>query len=253
MTTISNPPLIETIFQLNWGEVSPGKFSYTQEEQTLFAGKISAAAAVHGYKVVEIVVQQPIPMPFVVTHRFRKNDDQWPCFQVGLGVFTVNQTKEGYSWKSFKKSIEAGFDIFNEADSEKLAQISNSLSVSLLYNDAFFPENDVSTERYLKDHFNINADLPDNFLNNSNIDRNKSDVDINIKIETKTPKGSVSIKIANAIINDQPGLLMQTIVHSKIADIITICNKESALEWIEQAHDIQKHSFDTLIQPTAYK
>lgn len=253
MTTLDNPPLIEAIFQLCWGEVAPGQFSYTQEEQSLFAGKISAAAATLDYKTVQAV--QPsmnILIPMTVTHRFRELDNAWPCFQVGLGIFTVNQTKDGYSWLQFKKSIESGLDMFEQADSEKLGKISNSLSMFLTYQDAFFPANGVSTEKYLKDHFNINADLPNDFLNNSNIDRNKSSVDINIKIEVIEPKGSISIKIVNAIINDQPGLLMETVVHSKMAEISSKCDKESILNWVERAHHLQKHSFEKIIQPRAY-
>ncbi|MCX7087052.1 MAG: TIGR04255 family protein [Methylococcales bacterium] len=251
MTKLDNPPLIEAIFQLCWGEVAPGQFSYTHEEQSLFAGKISAAAAMQGYKTAQDAQPNaPVLMPWVATHRFRDKDDTWPCFQVGLGIFTVNQVKNGYSWESFKNSIKIGLNVLEQADSEKLAKISNSLSVFLIYQDAFFPEENISTEAYLKDHFNINADLPSDFLSNPNIDRNKSNVDINIKIEIKEPKGFISIKIANAIINDQPGLLMETIVHSKMADIT---DKNGILNWVERAHEIQKHSFETLIQPTAYR
>jgi len=255
MTILIDPPLIEAIFQLYWGEVTPGQFSYTQEEQTLFAGKISASASEQGYPVTQSIQQNsPMLMPMQVTHRFRKKNNTWPCYQVGLGIFTVNQISDGYEWASFKDSIKTGLNIFEQAEPGKLAAVSNTLSILLIYQDAFYPEPNISIEEYLRDNFQINAGLPDSFLKHNDINRNKSDVDINIKIELNNPKGMVSIKIANVIINDQPGLLMETIVQSKIiGDLGGKTDTNSILSWVENAHNIQKHSFETLIKSGAYQ
>ncbi len=255
MTILSDPPLIEAIFQLCWGEVVPGHYSYTQEEQSLFAGKISASAFRKGYPITEGVQQgSPVLMPMVVTHRFRKGHNEWPCYQVGLGVFTVNQIKNGYDWVSFKDAINIGLEMLEEAESDKLNSISDTLSIVLTYQDAFFPESIVSIEKYLKDNFRVNASLPDEFLNNSDIARDQATVNINFNVETSNPKGNVSIRIANAIINDRPGLLMETIIQSKARELVNDkLSKESILDWVERAHVIQKHSFKTLINPSAYQ
>jgi uncharacterized protein (TIGR04255 family) len=255
MTTLTDPPLIEAIFQLRWGEVSPGQFSYSQDEQTLFAGKISAAAATNGFSAIQSVQQNvPLKLPLMVTHRFRKQDNTWPCYQVGLGIFTVNQTKEGYDWPSFMEAIKTGIHIFEQAEQGKLHAVKNSLSMQLLYQDAFFPESSISIEQYLKDHFKINAGLPDVFLNSADIDRTKSAINIRINVDTTNPKGVVTITVANAIINDQPGLLMETIVTSSIKnDLDGKVDTDIILNWAQQAHEIQKHSFKTLINPSAYQ
>jgi hypothetical protein len=138
MTALPNPPLIEAIFELRWGEITQEQYSYTPEERSLFAGKISAAMAAHGFVITELVQQQlSFILPMQVTHRFRMQSNSYPCFQVGLGIFTANQIKEGYDWDSFKQSIKTGLDIYNQAEVGKLDSIKDTLTLSLRYQDAF--------------------------------------------------------------------------------------------------------------------
>jgi uncharacterized protein (TIGR04255 family) len=255
MTTLQNPPLIEAIFVLRWGEVAPGQFIYTPDEQTLFIGKMSASATSKGYGVTENIQQhQSFIIPGLLTHRFRKQENSHPCFQVGLGVFTVNQTKEDYNWYSFKEAIETGLEIYNTAEPTKLNDIKDTLSLSLHYQDAFFPENNITTEEYLKQYFHINAGLPESFFEKPEINRSKIDINMAINVETLNPKGIINVNIANAIINDQSGLLMQTTVQSKAKDDFNgeVCINE-IMNWLELAHDLQKHSFEILVKSSAYK
>lgn len=252
MPVLDNPPLIEAIFELRWGEISLGQFHYNENE-SLFAGMISAAASSKGYSFAERIQHNPT-LPMFVSYRFRQKENNWPCYQIGLGIFTVNQIKDKYSWDSFKKSIKTGLDIFNLADSSKINAVKDSLSLILRYQDAFFPEQTESIEQYLDKHFNIKVGLPESFTANVNLNSIRSSINFTVNIESKIPKGQVTITIANAIINDKPGLLMETVVHSKARDILVNgISINDILEWSEQAHDIQRHSFKTLISPSAYE
>lgn len=254
MTTLENPPLIEAIFVLQWGEVAPGQFSYTQDEQTLFIGRMSASASSKSYKITENIQQNQFMIPRLVTHRFRQQENSHPCFQVGLGIFTVNQVKDNYNWSSFKESIKTGLEIYSEAEPNKLNDIKDTLSLSLHYQDAFFPENNISTEEYLKEYFHVSAGLPELFFEKPEINRSKININIAINVETLNPKGTIVVNIANAIINDQSGLLMQTIVESKANDNFNgEMGTNEIMKWLEQAHDLQKHSFEILVKSSAYK
>lgn len=256
MTTLDNPPLIEAIFVLQWGEVAPRQFVYTQDEQTLFTGKISASASSNGYKITENIQQnQGFMMPKLVSHRFRKYKNSYPCFQVGLGIFTINQVKDNYNWSSFKESIKTGLEIYSEAEPNKLNDIKDTLSLSLHYQDAFFPENNISTEEYLKEYFHVNAGLPESFFENTEINRSKIGINMAINVETLNPKGAIVVSIANAIINDQSGLLMDTIVQSKVKDDFNgeAVGINEIMAWLEQAHNLQRHSFKNIVKSSVYK
>lgn len=255
MARLVNPPLLEAIFELRWGETSPGEFTYSQNEQSLFAGKVSAAAALAGYKYSEGVQPSnlPAPLPMMVSHRFRENKNTWPCFQVGLGIFTANQIAEGYGWSSFKGIIGKGIDILNNASLEQTDSTRDTFTATLRYQDAFFPQKGMSVEDYLNEHFKITASLPDIFLENERIDRQQSSLNFQVNTATNTPKGQITIRIGNAIIKGEPGLLMEIIVTSKLTKVIdNKLNKASLLDWAESAHELQKHSFESLVKRSAY-
>ena len=255
MTTLDHPPLIEAILELRWGEVAPGRFSFSQDEKLLLAGKVSASATSKGYATAERA-QEDLPggLPLVVSHRFREQTDSWPCYQIGFGIFTVNQIAEGYKWSLFKDHIKTGLEILNQADQNHLKTVSNTLSLVLRYQDAFFPEKGDSVEKYLAKHFNVKAGLPEMFLDDEDIDRSKSSINLKVNIDTKKPKGSIVVSIANAIINNRPGLLMETVVVSKVQEGTEgRVDVDSIVEWCDMAHNLQRHSFKTLINSTAYK
>ena len=106
MSVLENAPLIEAIFELRWGELSPGNFSYTDEESSMLPLHISIAASKHGFDFIE--TQSNPPFPFFVTHRFRKSENSWPCIQLGTGIFTVNQVNDNYNWEEFSIGFECG-------------------------------------------------------------------------------------------------------------------------------------------------
>lgn len=255
MSNLNPPPLIEAIFELRWGEVAPGEFNYTQEEQSLFAGKISASAASRGFTRCETMKQAgaPISLPMIVSHRFRTAENKWPCYQVGLGLFTANQVAEGYAWLSFKETIATGVKIYNQAESEKLNLAKDTLQLILRYQDAFFPDAKETVKNYLNNHFNIEAGLPGSFIENEKLDGEKGSINIQFNTNTITPKGHIVIKIADAIINGRPGLLMETVVTSRAKDAIDgDLSEEALLSWVEEAHYLQKHAFKTLVVRSAY-
>ena len=126
--------------------------------------------------------------------------------------------------------------------------------MSLRFQDAFFPEPDISTVKYLEEHFHVQAGLPESFLDNTNIDSSKTNIHMAINVETLMPKGTIQIQIVNAIINNQSGLLMETIVQSKAKESLNEeIDVDEIMNWLEQAHNLQKHTFETLIKPSAYK
>jgi uncharacterized protein (TIGR04255 family) len=255
MSKLNNPPLIEAIFELRWGEAAPGELTYTQEERALFAGKVSASAASQGFARVETLDQggAPISLPMTVSHRFRKAENEWPCYQVGLGIFTANQVADGYSWLSFKEAIGAGVKICNQAEAGQLGSVKDTLKVTLRYQDAFFLGTKVTVKDYLNEHFNIEAGLPESFMENENLDAEKSSVNIQFNTQINVPKGNISIKIANAVIGGRLGLLLETVVTSSAKDAIDgELSEEALLDWAEKAHMLQKHSFSTLVEKSAY-
>lgn len=254
MPNIPNAPLIEAIFELRWGKLSNNSFQYSNEE-TLFAGKVSSSAASLGYEYLEHLTQPnqpPISLPHNVTHRFRRDKDHWPCFQVGLGIFTANQIDRGYEWEEFLRAIKTGLDIVTNADKNHLSNVRDTLQFVLRYQDGFETDGNKNTIGYLKDHFNMTIELPPTFLQESRIEVANSQINSRVILGTTEPVGNIEIGVINATIRNRPGILMETTVVSRATETVDSLTIESIAQWADQAHELQRHSFKELIDKSAY-
>jgi len=252
-------PLIEAIFEIRWGRKDQNSFEYSNNEQSLFPGQISAHASNEGFTEVESFNFGPAPsgalIPQRITHRFRVGPNAWPCIQLGLGIFTVNQVEQGYSWSGFKNSISKGLRVFKNSKPESFLKPSKSVTLVLRYNDAFFPsEESLTNKEYVEKHFNIDASLSENFISDRRIIDDATDISFRVSMRTSDPEGSISVSIFSAVIGGNPGLIMETIVESDTRSFsIDNFSLDKVVDWCEEAHYFQKHAFETLIKPSAYK
>lgn len=256
MGQIPNSPLVEAIFELRWGETSNSQFKFSIEEAELLPGVFLKTIKDQGYGVSEQVNHDPgrPAFPFEIKHRFRKSHGTWPCFQIGLGIFTANEIgnasldgpdKDQYDWDTFKPSITTGLDALNSSLNGGLPSLENPTCI-LRYQDAFKLKGSETLESFISDK--IKADISvENFLgNNEKIAENADELQLNFSYKTKHPEGRISITLSSALIHGKKGIVIDTSISSKISEesmsTIEISN------WAEQAHDLQRYVFETLIK-----
>jgi uncharacterized protein (TIGR04255 family) len=249
MSTVDNAPLIEAIFELRWGAQPNGFLEFSPDDQTLFVGKVSALTHDKGYSLVEPVNNPGVP--HTVTHRFRQQVDTWPCYQAGLGIFTVNQVNEGYKSELFKKAINTGLEIFDKSGPEKFKAIKGSLTFILRYQDVFYPDDGMSVQNFISNKLHISAELPEKFLQHEAISDELSSIRCQFNCVTSVPKGEIVVKVSNAIIDGKPGFIAETLVVSNASELENL-NIESIMNWVDEAHKLQRHSFKTIIDEEAY-
>lgn len=255
MTTLTNPPLLEAIFEIRWGERSPGNFKYSSEEHSLLPGMLTSEAIKRGFGVTESLSHATGPgvmLPMQINHRFRRSAKTWPCLQLGLGVFTVNQTANGYDWDIFRNDIGEGFDIFRSVNPEALKNDRHDTTLILRYQDTFYPDEGMSAYQYIEKYLNITVALPSEYTSSELLSSDLKDVHFRFNTSTVKPQGSISVSLVSAIINGRPGLLMETIVESNAKKVLGEYSVETLLEWAESAHDLQRHAFKSLINKSSY-
>ncbi len=256
MSTLAKAPLIEAILEIRWGsqKFEPNKsveISFPLEDVDFFPGQFHNVAIKKGFSFVENINPETPPLPHLVKHRFRREQDAWPCYQIGLGVFTVNQLNEGYDWKTFKKDILVGLDMLNKGHHLGLKKLP-LIYIEIRYQDGFlFTEGETSSQ-FLQNKLNIGFTPLENFLKSPNLGKSVQGYYLTFNIETKIPKGLLIINLVEGLINGHPGFVMNTIVRSdKKSEIVF--ETDSLEVWLENAHTIQKHVFNTLINPTYTK
>ena len=256
MTTLKEAPLIEAIFEIRWGKYilqpnKPIEFHFSPEDTDFFPGQFRSEANSNGFAVIEHVNPDYPLLPHIVKYRFRRKENTWPCYQVGLGVMTVNQLNEGYDWGVFKKDILTGLEMLEKGHPFGLEKLPSS-GIELRYHDGFFLEEGETPSQFLNNKLNIVFSPHEGFLKSPNLEKNLQGNKLTFSVKSIRPKGLVIINLVESLINGRPGFVMETIVRSP-DESKPIYQKDVLSEWLDEAHDLQKHAFNTLIEPTYFK
>ncbi|MDM5137615.1 TIGR04255 family protein [Aeromonas salmonicida] len=244
-------PLVEAIFELRWGERSPGRFNFSKEDTDIFYQKFAMQASLHNFIVVETPNLDAPPIPYLVKYRYRTQEDTWPCYQTGLGLFTVNQIQDGYNRNQFLSDIEAGMKIWINSLSGHLEKITETLIVSLRYQNAFYKNKDLDVINKLEKTLGIKINFPEEYSTSLG-DLNSLNMNFGISCKTSI-KSTAQISISDAVIEGTPGLFVDTAVESKLIDIIDIHDsgdliKSKVSEWLNEAYTFQKSNYEMLMQ-----
>ena len=221
MGKIPNSPLIEAIFELKWGEKQPGHFEYSKEEKDFFPGVFYDAIKKEEFSYSEHVgrPEEQLNLPFQVAHRFRKSEGQWPCYQIGLGIFTANQIG----------NMSVGPD-----------------GIGLKYQDGFILEDGETIESFISKKLKTNIDISSEFLSNDKISKSAENIRLRISHRTLVPSGSIAISVLSAQFGGKPGLVIETEVFSQLGS--SERKLDFLAKWCEEAHDLQRHAFNTVIK-----
>jgi len=188
MGKIQNSPLVEAIFELRWGERQKDRFEFQKEETDFFPGIFSQTIKNKGF----IYSEQPnseganLMLPYVVKHRFRMAENTWPCIQIGLGIFTVNQVgnvsvasadKDDYDWETFKPQIKSGLKSLDESYPMGLGGVLNPRAI-LRYQDAFILSKGETLESFVNNKMKTSIKVSDSFTSHSDIGIDKTSDEI---------------------------------------------------------------------------
>lgn len=251
MSRLAKAPLVEAIFEMRWANTQKQDdntlvMKFDKEDINFFPGQFHGVAAKNGFTTVETINEGLIP--HIVSYRFRKHENTYPCYQIGLGLFTANQINSGYDWVTFKQDVLAGVRMLDDGHPLTLAKLPIT-HIELRYQDVFYLDEDESPSDFLQNKMNIGFIQPDDFLDVQFIKKNVEGHNIAFHVETTEPQGLLRFEIFQATINGKKGFAMNTIMRSEFANL----NIDMISEWIESAHTTQKHAFETLINPTYLK
>lgn len=252
MPTLSNAPLIEVIFRAKWADIQTQDIDSIQlgvshEEQETFLGRFTSKAEVTGFDTIERVNPSMPIVPHAVAYRCRKAPDVWPCYQAGLGIFTVNQVNDGYKWEEYVKAVHDGVSLLEDSYPFSLSELKNC-TLDLRYQDGFLFNETEQPLDFLREKMALNFDLPEKFLSIPEIEGHAFGNQIQFQLNISKPTGVLIVNLLQGEINGTPGFVMNTATVAKDAASI-LADKQLLDEWLDAAHKIQQHTFKELIQP----
>jgi len=243
---LKNKPLIEAIFELRWdlsGKAASGE--RVDPHSKILVGAVYDKIKSE-YPFHEQLPASEVPdrfTPYIIQHRFRKSEAQWPLVQIGPGILTLNDTV-GYVWEDFSQRISKLLHVFFDTypDLENL----KPLIVILHYIDSieFDYENDIL--KFLQDKMRIAVNINEDLFAGTGITLPPFDMDMKFSFFSTTPKGAMDIRIRRGKRLESDVLIWETIFKSKGEDAPK--SEEEINVWVNDSHRLTDDWFFKLIQ-----
>lgn len=251
MSKYQNAPLVEVIFEIKWGRSSKNgneiSIDFTQEETTLMPGKFQVAASDVGFNTHELLKNQ-LPIPHLVQHRFRQQPGSYPLYQLGHGVFAINQLDAdgyNYDWDIFRGDLEKGISLLEKSYPFPIKNLP-LLDIQLRYRDVLELEGICSLE-YISRNLRIgNIEVSPKLVGNQNIDIVCPSPSITLQFGCKKPEGKIICQINEGLRADKKVLVLDFIVVSDF-NVFSETTAESLISWCTDAHEQNKAIFEAII------
>jgi uncharacterized protein (TIGR04255 family) len=262
MSRLAKAPLIEVIFTISWGKLAEGmvlpkqsvnglnpiSVNFTQDQFMILPGQFAAKIAAEGF--TEIQAAPPAqgfhtgPAPQM---RFVRPGDPTKIYQIGVGVFCVNHLREGYDWASFKALAMKGVESFISAFPQGI-QTTDILSIELRYRDGLPFEAGETALDFLAGKMQLKLVAPEKLFSYEGLDSTIVGSKINFGVMAKKPNAMFVLDLLQGAWEGGNGYILDAIVKSTPYENISF-DLSFISTWLEQAHDLQKHSFETVIEP----
>ncbi len=238
---LPNAPLQEVIFELRWKlDFDPETQNKSDKEfQFAFARFSNFASANFKHNVM----LQPSSLPEnAFNHRpvyqFWTNKNEYPVYQLGPGVFTVNETDTNYKWAYFQVLILQGIEWLKNSYSRKL----DFSFVELRYIDTIKIPGDTDLQQFMAEHLNIT-------INNPVIESGVTDIQLHQRFKIDK-ENNLSLLITNGIQNNNQSkiIILQTAYNKTVRILL-----DDLTSWIDAAHAKCSSLFKQMISKDLYE
>ncbi|MBA7668836.1 hypothetical protein ES703_76953 [subsurface metagenome] len=242
---LKNPPVLEALFELKW-RLQDKPFRTDPHYKILIGSMYDKLKS--EYPFHEQLPASSIPdelVGYVIQHRFRKDQNQWPLIQLGPGIIVLNDTQK-YSWSDFSdrisKMLEALFASYPDAD--KNLDFNSSL---LRYINAIpFNYDEKNIFQFVKERLKVTVDVVDKLFEDTGVNSSPSGINLGFTFPSNKPPGSIRLQFNRGKIKDSDALIWETYVQS--LDKETPKNIDTALGWADTAHILSEDWFFKLVK-----
>ena len=244
---LGKAPLVEAILEIRWKLVTQAQGIETDPKYKVLVGRL------YDRLEKDYPYHEPLPtasMPdemlnYVVQHRFRTAEGQWPLVQVGPGIVTLNETKN-YAWDDFESRshqlLKYLFDAYPDAASSLVVT-----SLQFRYIDAIafdFDQDDIF--KFMSEKLKIHLAFPQAIYENAPIQPRPAALNMLFAFPTTAPQGAIQLRFGRGIKDKRNALIWETVVQSEGADVPKMPEEFAA--WFASAHTVTHNLFFKLIQ-----
>ena len=243
--TLSNPPLVEVIFELHWqlgregAEVEPyyGILAGTMYEklrdeypfhEPLPAAQLPAEIAAH-----------------VIQHRFRKGKGEWPLVQIGPGIVALNHTREGFKREVFHRRVQTLVKMLLSIYEENHKPTYNR--VLLRYIDAVdFDYQAKNVSEYISRTFKVDLEAKVSLFEGTGVSTSPAGLDSTFAFACEKPPGEFRLRFGRGRRNERDLLRWETIVEMRGQNVPQNGNEIDT--WVDDADELIHKLFFRMIE-----
>lgn len=254
MSKLPNAPLIEVIFELHWSSVDPNIINNDLNKFEMSLGAMYATLQKEFPHIVHLRPDSQIPLALFIdkpTHRFtagdglQNNPENYPLYQLGPGLLTVNTIDAKYDWKLFSELILRVNDTL-----ARIFEFSpdKDLTIVLKYLDFYKLDFSKDIRSTYKDLFKFNLDLGPAVPNGT------SPSLLNIESAYKSTNGIVNFSLKRGTITVKEktteGIVFESGIQTKIKADNYIGN---LTKWLDESHEIISTFFKEITKGPTYE
>jgi len=239
-----NAPLKEVLVEIHWD------LDFNTDEKILIDKGFDEAAmnftnaCQQEFKEVELLKPSNIPpSAFIhrVTHRFFKVRNQHPLYQLGPGVFTINDNNKNYVWSEFRQMIEQGISCLISSYQKELVPA----KIELRYIDSVSPyclQNE-SKFIFIEEHLGLIIDKK-GFLTEK-----LDNIDV-VRRYNMSETTQLNLNLMTGIDNNSTEEIVEwhTYINNKKR-----LSWDEIMPWIDNAHDLCSDFFKQMVSKKLYE
>jgi uncharacterized protein (TIGR04255 family) len=251
MSKLPHAPLIEVIFELHWHSNNPNELNADLNKFEVSLGGMFIALKQEFPKLIDLRPDNQIPLGIFrdkPTHRFMAdgpNPLNYPIYQLGPGLLTVNTIDEKYDWDEFSALILR----VNESLSNLYQFDPNKeLTLVLKYLDFYKLDLTKDMRESYRELFKFQIDL------GPAVPENISPLLLNIESGYKTDSGTVnfSLKRGGMLKNGEnvEGIVFENGIQLKIKAENYL---ETLKNWLSESHEVISTFFKEITKGPTYE
>ncbi|MDQ3394836.1 MAG: TIGR04255 family protein [Bacteroidota bacterium] len=235
MSKLPNAPLQEVIFELRWNISNKEDLNRFQ----FLMGDLYSSLK-DKYPFRQSLFPPEFPLDVLIhhpTYRFRHKENDYPLFQVGPGILSLNTNDAKYYWEDFYEWTEELLTVFLAANNQV-----DSYSTSIIFLDFFkidFEKTDVL--EFINNNFNLK-------FSQSFYETTKFPNYINLGLQYETEFGNLNISLNNGKQDVEDGLVLNT----KITGFNKNPEKEEIMIWLKNSKALCSKLFKKLTEGDLY-
>ena len=261
-TRLPNAPLAEVVFEMRWGlqgEAEAHPLLQVDPGYSLLADQFTHAARKAGFPVMkELHSVHEVTAHSVVRRFYRAQDRNFPLWQIGPGIFAVNDSSQ-YKWDQFKKMALRATDVLLSSYPKMKSFALRPIHLELRYIDIFDQElvGTVDLLEFARGATHFDLSLPAFLAEKQQFSRPLSGRFV-FEVPLKRMRGTTlridfgsGQRAGEAIVRLESKVLTTGETVPTLSRRDTFKKRLSA--WLEGAHDVTSPLFRAIVRPEVMK